>query len=258
VARELRPSEAGIPVIPPPLLGTTFVYDPALGDYVPDHDRPGAPANGVRFILYAVNPITEEPIVGTEVGWADLLDESASVESGIALRLRVVSDGVTYLDYGITAEGGLTSATLGVSGFLTDGTTRLDFDIDVAYRLQGGRELLDVDFVFDVPGRGFHVEGSARGVEGGSGEVDMTIRFGPDRIALAAELSETTVDATVRVNGDLFATITGDREHPDIRGAGGRELTQRELEVLGRILWLVEQQFELLGCLLAPASGVLD
>ena len=45
-----------VQVIRPAVLGHTYVYDPAAHRYVPDPARTGAPANGVRFILYAADP----------------------------------------------------------------------------------------------------------------------------------------------------------------------------------------------------------
>jgi hypothetical protein len=119
------------PVIRPGALGRTYVYDASLRRYVLAPERTGASASGVRFILYAVNPVTHEPIVATEIGHADLIDEGRARATGIGLRLIVVSEGTTYLDYRVGIEGSPNSGALAVTGFLTDGTTRLDFDIDV-------------------------------------------------------------------------------------------------------------------------------
>ena len=71
VAERLRQQAATSPeakVIPASVLGTTYVFDPLQHSYVADPSRTGAPANGVRYILYAVNPFTHEPVVSAEVG----------------------------------------------------------------------------------------------------------------------------------------------------------------------------------------------
>ncbi len=61
-------------------------------------DRTGAPANGVRFLIYAVNPITFVPVEPLqEVGYVQLTDLSGS--STQAARVIVVSGETTYLDY---------------------------------------------------------------------------------------------------------------------------------------------------------------
>jgi hypothetical protein len=41
--------------------GTTFVYDGEEGRYVGDPEATGAPANGVRFVLYAIDPAPRRP-----------------------------------------------------------------------------------------------------------------------------------------------------------------------------------------------------
>ena len=46
--------------IPDSLLGTTWTYDDTQGRYVVSA-RTDGPSNGVRFVLYAVNPVTSSP-----------------------------------------------------------------------------------------------------------------------------------------------------------------------------------------------------
>jgi len=245
-------------VLPPEVLGTTFVYDPARQRYVPDPSRTGAPANGARFILYAINPVTRQPIVEQEIGFADLMDESASRTSGIALHLRVVSGGVTYLDYLLAADGTPTTGALAAGGFLTDGTTRLDFRIEARARHDSAGEAMDLDFAFDVPVRAFttvaHVSG-AHTASGDLGHVAMTIHSGDATLDFDVVGDDRQVSATVRVNGQLFATISGSPGQPGVRGAGGLELTPQEAEALRQMLGLVGRQFELLGELLRPVAG---
>ena len=43
--------------------------------------------------------------------------------------MPVVSGATTFLDYTVVADGSETAGSLSVNGFLTDGTTRLNFDI---------------------------------------------------------------------------------------------------------------------------------
>src|SRR6266487_671399 len=53
-------------------LGTTFVWDPATNSYVASSDS-GAPANGERFMLYALSQRTGLPSVPlTSIGYVDL------------------------------------------------------------------------------------------------------------------------------------------------------------------------------------------
>src|SRR5207244_7209795 len=93
--------------IPPTVLGKTFVWDVNTHQYVEDPNAtPAAPANGVRIILYAIDPVTEnvvEPPVAT--GYVDLIDLS----SGNTNSLQVIvnggtpaSPGTTYANYTVT------------------------------------------------------------------------------------------------------------------------------------------------------------
>src|SRR5439155_449092 len=95
----------------------TAANDPAV--------LPGAPSNGVRFILYALD-LGGQPIATQPIGYADLMDES----SGNAQTLHILVVGtttdpaVTYLDYTVSAIVGATSASGAVVGFISDGTER--------------------------------------------------------------------------------------------------------------------------------------
>jgi hypothetical protein len=248
------------PAIRAEALGRTYIYDATLGRYVVAPERTGAPTGGVRFILYAVNPVTGEPIVATEIGYADLIDEGRSRPTGIGLRLMVVSGGMTYLDYRVAIDGSPNSGTLAVAGFLTDGTTRLDFDIDVSATARPGSGTMNVAFEFAVPARSFTVVGSVDASQSSSGEVgsvNLVVRSGPAKIELAVTGDDHTVNATILVNDRIFATITGDHHEPVVRGAGGRELTQEEVQALEGIFRLVGGVFELTGNLLKPVAAIL-
>ena len=247
-------------VIRPEALGRTYIYNAALRRYVVAPERTGAPAGGVRFILYAVNPVTQEPIVATEVGHADLIDEGRVRPTGVGLRLIVVSEGTTYLDYRVGIDGSATSGTLAVTGCLTDGTTRLNFDIDVSGTAGPDGATMNVAFEFGVPARSFSVVGSVDGVPSSTselGRVHLVVRSGATKIEIAVTGDEYTVNATVLVNEGMFATITGDHHNPVVRGAGGRELTQEEVQALHGILGLVGSVFELFGNLLKPVAAIL-
>ena len=248
------------PVLRPGSLGTTYVYDPALARYVPAPGRTGAPANGVRFILYAVNPVTHSPIVSVEVGHADLIDEGIARPTGVGLRLIVVSEGTTYLDYRVAIDGSANAGSLTVAGFLKDGATRLDFDIGANGSAGPTGATMNVAFMFDVPARAFNVVGTVEGthVSGGNlGRINLVVHSGLTKIDLVVTGDDNTVNATILVNNEIFATITGDHDNPVIRGAGGRELTAEEVQALQGILRLVGGVFELFGTLVAPVAAIL-
>jgi hypothetical protein len=90
-----------------------------------------------------------------------------------------------------------------------------------------------------------------------SEQVDLTVNTGDATIVYAVAANPRTVDASVRVNGHLFATITGDRDHPNIRGANGRVLSAREGEALGKLFGLADGVFKLLAQLTAPVAAIV-
>ena len=70
----------------------------------------------------------------------------------MGLRLQVVSGTTPFLDYTVIADVAGTSGSLSVGGFLTDGTTRLNFDIAARGTSGPGGRSGAVDFAFDVAG----------------------------------------------------------------------------------------------------------
>jgi hypothetical protein len=189
-------SPAGAPVIDT-YRGDTFVYDPDTGEYAVDPDRTGAPANGVRFVVYEVDLIGD-PIVEEEIGYADLIDEGDDSAEDVALRLVVVTDDVTVLDYRTTVDLTLTSGSITVSGFLQgDHGLRLDFDIEAVGTRTFDHSTLDVEFDLRVDARDFSIEGSVHGVEegqDGDGDIDILVQHRTRSIRLDVSGSEGELD----------------------------------------------------------------
>ncbi|MGH7713220.1 MAG: hypothetical protein ACREOG_18160, partial [Gemmatimonadaceae bacterium] len=248
-----------IPVMRSSVLGKTFVWDPSVRKYVPDPGRSGAPSNGVRFILYDVDP-NENPLAGQEIGYADLTDERRSSSSVAGIRLEVVTGGATRLAYSFDLTGSVESAQFDVFGYLTDGSDRLDFSIKTSQQLfgRGGKATLEarlyiVQEDFEVTAK---VMGTA-GEEYGDGEVDLTIRSKLDEIVLDAETVRGELAATFKVNGQLLATATGDPKTPVVRGDGGRELTDEESQAVVAIVEMAGGVFKFVSDLLQPAGVFL-
>jgi hypothetical protein len=258
-SRIARVATTSVPVISIGARGTTFVIDPGTGQYVPDPGRTGAPSNGVRFILYGLNPVTGDPLLDQEIGHADLVDEGDSV-SGIALRLTVVSGGATFLEYAVQADGAETSGTIEVDGFIRDSEHRLDFELDMVGASNGGQQTFDLDVHLEIVSRGFEVDVSVSGLEvdgSGSGTIEVFVRDGDDSIQVDISGSDTEISAEFRLNGELFATASGDPENPTILGAGGEPLTLQEQHALIHVLEAIGNVFEFFGELLAPAAAII-
>jgi hypothetical protein len=257
---DLAPELTAAPVLPSSVLGTTYVYDAPTQRYAPAPGRTGAPSNGVRFILYAIDPITHQPVVGAEVGYADLIDRGGSTLGRIELQLVVVSGGQTYLDYTLEITGGQSSGELAVDGYLTDGTTRVDFDIGVRGSSGALTSEAEIDFELAIRSRDFSVEGHAEAIGGvatGEADIELVVRSGGDRIRYDVTGSSTTIDANVYVNDRLLAIISGDPRSPTVTGANGQALTSEEAEALIYLIHLADAVFAVVGELLvAPIAFI--
>jgi hypothetical protein len=211
-------------------LGKTFVRNPETLEYEVS-DRTGAPSNGVRFIVYTVNPISGQPVTPLqEVGYADV--EVTQTSTAASIRIELVSGDVTYLDYTVAATASQTSATVNVSGFVSNGDDRVNFDLDVHVNSEN---IITFDYSLSVPTRGnFRMD------------LEETWNMNTTTVTSSLELrgphGTVTINGTwadnggtynVAVNGDPFATITVTQgSEPVITGADGQALTEEELQTL--------------------------
>jgi hypothetical protein len=260
VAASAAPSApASGPIISGWHRGSTFVYDPEVDEYRPDLTREGAPATGVRFVLYEVD-VHGNPIPGQEVGYADLVDEGDGTVEDIVLRLQVVRASETLLDYRATLDHDATSAALAVDGFLIGDGTLLEFDISVAAEGLEGAAQLDLDFELGVPEHDLTVVGHVRGVEEdeeGQGDVELDIRSGTDHIGVEMTGAGGVLDGTVLVNGAPFALVQGPAGDPLITDPSGDALTLTEIALLHGIVKVVEDVFELVEDLVEPVGAIV-
>src|SRR2546429_4654975 len=128
--------------------GTTYVWDPATNAYVAASDS-GAPANGARFMLYALSQRTGLPSVPlTSIGYVDLTDSSAGAVGVTLVGTPATGPPATYARYRVAAVA--TSVTWLV-GFVTDGTTRLDLRVRTDSTAPG---TLSVQTAIAVAGQG--------------------------------------------------------------------------------------------------------
>ncbi len=248
-----------VQVIRPSVLGHTYTYNTTTHRYEPNASRSGAPSNGVRFILYAVGPDSHEPIVSQEIGYADLTDQMVA-GFAVSLRLRAVASGSTFLDYAFTLTPSLGGGSLEVTGFLADDHNRLDFTLGATGAGVGSTQAAHVTFDLAVASQHFHATGAidaTSGEGGGTAHVDVSITIGADGLRLLGQSNAAEVNASLSVNGRLFANITGDPHHPTVRGEGGRELTPAEIVALGGLVGMVYGVIETFQHLLEPVAALL-
>ena len=233
-----RAIQASAAAVPGSYLGVTFVWDENIHGYV-QSELAGAPSTGVRFLLYAVDPVTlqvVEPAV--EVGYVDVIDQST--ETTVNFRVKVVEAGVTYLDYSVAANGGLSGALVTVSGFAYNGSVLANFTLKTTVSENAGGLVLSLDYDLNVPSRGVSLNWTATFANISETEVVATLDLGisgPNgQVRLVGTYGGSGGSFSVKVNGDLFATVTLSGEGQTVTGAGGEPLTPDEEATLHNIM----------------------
>jgi hypothetical protein len=245
-------------LIPEEYRGLTLTYHPEEGYFV-DETRDEAPDNGVRFILYAVNPVTHqitEPL--TEIGYADITDEST--ETVASIGLAVVSDGVTYLDYSVTVSGTIVNPTFTIDGFLTDGVDQVDFTLTHAYAVNIAGITINIDYEIDV--NDFSMDVSLEIVGGDDQEptvaVDIAFSDGSNTVTIAGSLQDRAGVLEVHGNDVLFATITIDSTTVTVTNAEGEPLTDQEILTLKELIEIIDEAEDIFEDLLKPVEFLFD
>lgn len=224
------------------LLGKTLVFDPELGRYVPDESRTDAPENGVRFILYELDPETHELVLPlVEVGHLDIVDTSTS--SALNVGLITVVEGVTLIDLATSLTATETSADVTLTGFISDGEETFDVDLSVTATgtEQEGSVSGDVTMT-TTTGITLELSLEATGSlesETGTATAGLVVRHQGHVITYSVDVDQAgTITGEVEIDGAPFAVIEIDLEAEEVtltNGEGG-ELSQEELEALERIL----------------------
>jgi len=260
-------------LFPPEVVGKTFEWNFSTSMYGPTA-RTGAPANGVRFILYAINPLTLQPAnPAVEVGYIDLKDESGSTPK---LHVTVAGVGGTpvYVDYTVSVTSQTAgSVRISTAGYITNGASSPDsVRFAGAITAAGTQTSISVteDVSFDVNSRDIHVRNWQR-VTFTQTSLSLRISFrfehGGEVVTLdgSLDVDETagTVNGTItaRVDGGLFATctVTGTSTSYSLTctGADADGLNADEhtaLDALGHAVETIGTMFE---GLLGPSIGVL-
>jgi hypothetical protein len=253
-------TSVALAVLPAEVLGKTYEYNAETAQYEVTA-RPGAPANGVRFIVYAINPITQVPTEPlTEAGYADVLDESTATTN--SLRLQLVSGGTTYLDYGVTGAATTGGGHLTVNGFATDGTTLVNFDLDNTFS-DAANGTLGIDYRLDVPSRDLqlvYLVGLTQiSTPAALADIDVTVSGPHGDVSIMGDLVEGAGVLTANVNGAAFALVTlgDDSEVVSITKPDGSALTLPEYGCLAAIWDVVLKGLDGFEDLLDPVDNIL-
>jgi predicted small lipoprotein YifL len=249
-------ASASIASIPVGMAGKTFEY--SAGAYAMT-ERAGAPSNGVRFILYAVDPVTFAPVEPlVETGYVDLIDLSSGSTS--AAQVVVVSGDTEYLRYTVAVTNTSSGGRVSVLGFVTDGVHQANVNLRATVTFNAG---LTLTYAVDVPTRDFSIDLTlvSSGLDPESGTIALTldVRGSNGWIRMTGQFDDTGATINVSVSGEHFATITavgaGD---PVITGADGQPLTDEDIAALSSIFFITADAFASFDQLFIPVGGFLE
>ena len=264
-ASALSPASPQGLIIPDSLYGSVFTWDSASAGYARTAPT-GGPATGIRFTLYAVNPLTGAvsfPL--TPVGQTDLLDVSV----GQLQTLRIIVAGVggtpTYVDYtGSLAIGGY-FATAGLVGSLSNGLTggaskTLTFNVSAGFT--GATDTVHATYSLNNPAIAIVLDASDVMVRQSTDSVTVTFTFTRPGEALSlAGLVVTTSGAvdTVAlgfgVNGHAYASVLGNAAGGTFYDHDGVPIQDTDVLVaLADLRDAVIFMLELTAALLNPAT----
>jgi hypothetical protein len=255
-----KPAEgfsASMAPLPPAVAGKTFVYDVGTSGYVAS-ELPLLANNTVRFILYAVDPVTFAPVIPlVETGRVDLIDLSAG--STKAARVIVESGGVTYIDYTASASSTPTSGRFNVIGYVTDGTTQANINVRSTVTFTAG---LTLTYSLDLPQRDVSIDltMNANDVTSPNGTLVMNLLMrGPNgTISMTGQFTDTSGTINVRINGHAFATITTDGATITITRTDGTPLTEDEQVALSAVFEMSGSAFLAFDQMIAPVGTFFD
>jgi hypothetical protein len=135
------------PRLPAGARGATFVWDARRQGYTPTR-LAGAPEDGARFLLYAVDGAGRPLSPLRQVGRLDVLELKSEDDGG--LRLEVRSETTTWLAYDVRVAHSTDRASVTMRGTVGDGTGRMSFDVAAELPAEGAGR---IDYRLAVPSR---------------------------------------------------------------------------------------------------------
>jgi len=247
----LAPRAAAAPIFPADLLGKTLTYNLGQRRYELS-SQTGAPSTGVRFILYAVDPVMRrvvEPL--NPVGHLDLTDKSTPAAA--ILGVTIVINNTTLVDYDAAASFPTGSITFSANGSISDGKTNVDFGLN--QRITDG-PAITVDYLLTVPENDVSLNLNAQISSSGS-DVGLSVEHGNNMTVVHAVGDDSAITGTVSHNGVTVVNISGTPEKPVFTTTTGDPLPAPQVETLKRLFDLADALFDAFDDLLGPAHRLL-
>jgi hypothetical protein len=242
-------------LFPADLLGATLVYNTTTQQYEVDPAATGAPANGIRVVLYAVDPVFHQPVEPLNaIGYLDVTDESTAAADQVGI-VAVIGD-VTYIDYLGSAVVYTNAVTFSAVGSLSDGTTTVNFDLNHSYSAADGFVLT---YDVDVPTASTSVHAEVQldpNLETAS--YSLAVEHQGDAVSLDVTGSATAISGTVAHNGTTVAEVSGTPDEPVFTDGHGNPLTNEQIQALGELFGSIAAIISGFDVLLIPAYLVLQ
>jgi hypothetical protein len=264
-------------LFPVEVVGKTFEWDTNTVAYAATA-RTGAPVTGVRFILYAIDELTSQPVKPlVEVGYIDLIDETGSGSPKVHVLVAGVADTPVYVNYTMTLQSS-TSVKISTTGYITNGASSPDsVRFNGAISASGNATSVAVveDVSFDVNSRDIHVRNWQRVTLTQTSPTELAVslrisfRFehGGEVVTLEGSLDldqgAGTVNGTFvsKVDGGMFATCsvlgTSTSYTLTCTGADQDGLNADEQEALHHLGDAVDSIGTLFEGILGPAISVI-
>ncbi len=260
-------SLAATGIFPPTLLGAVFSWDPNLHSYYVSSPT-GGPSNGIRFLLYAINPLTDEPATPLDqIGYVDLMDESSGGIARLHIQVKDKGETVTYLDYLFSGSGTSTMFSASVTGTITNGlggaaNKTLTFSVAIT----GNASSVTLTATYTLNNPSVTVQETVTVADDGT-TTTLTLDFTFSRTGQTVQIVGTvtasdatgsgTVNISFKVNGSTFATLTGTTSNLALTKTGGGQLTAGEQLALASLFEVAANAAEKIGDLFQPAERTL-
>ena len=266
-------------LFPVEVVGKTFEWNATSVAYAATA-RTGAPATGVRFILYAIDELTGQPATPlVEVGYIDLIDESGGGSPKVHVVVAGLAGAPVYVNYTVSLTSQSSSSVkISTAGYITNGASSPDsVRFNGAISASGNATSVAVveDVSFDVNSRDVHVRNWQRVTltQTSPSELSASLRISfrfehagevvTLEGSLDADQGTSTLSGTfvAKVDGGMFATcsVTGTSNSYSLTCTGADQdgLNADEQAALHNLGDAVERIGTMFEGILGPAIGVL-
>ncbi len=256
------------PVVPDTLYGAIFTWNPDSARYFRTQTT-GGPSNGVRYVLYAVDPAGGVVTPLVPIGAVDLLDESTPITGIMHVQVED-SSGTTYLDYTATLVSRVVFFTASVSGFVTNGASgpankTLTFSITAQMDLT--TRTAQATFTLNAPALSVAVEATSTKLQGTeTASLTYTLSRSGETLRQQGYLTTTndvldTLSAEIRLNEQVYASVEGNAQSATFYDRDGTVITDAGAQhdvllALGHLRRSVEKTLAFIQSLFNPIENL--